>query len=360
MMRHSSRQPDKTKHTDTLRESFSGRLEGVWTMLAPLSHKGESHGTDAYLDTTEIIGANGQPTEVFVYHGNALRGMWRDAGTIYMLDALDVLGMSLEVFYLLFSGGAMKAGDGTIDIDRARQMRSAMPLLSVLGGAVGSQTLSGKLACGDAYPLCKEVQHIIPKPLRADDSPSWRQLITERTHTRMDDAKNVRFERYLAQPPAPEIKLLAGAVEAEEASSATGTGSDEQRKSKERPPQQMRYMEEVLRLGSRLWQRMDVRDLTKLELGALVSAVAQWSRWPYIGGNARIGMGRVRVAYHWYPANPSDEAHKTGVRFLTVEDNMLELSPVAGTAKDAYDAYLREYREYLRENKGVLSALLET
>lgn len=327
---------------------ISGRLEGTFTLLAPLSHKGQSHGPDSYLDTTEILSQEGERVEVFVYHGNALRGMLRDAGAQYMLEALDGIQVPLEVFYLLFSGGALSAGDHSIDIDAARKMRERVPLLSLLGGAVGSQILPGRISVGDGYPLCAEVQHLLPKTLREARSPSWRILLTERSHMRKDDAKDDRLRQFIAELPPPERQLEQGELLDKESAKA---------KPDERP-QQMRYTEEVMVAGSRLWQRIDVRNATDLELGALVSAIAQWSKAPYIGGQSRIGFGRVRLSYHWYPADADDPKHKEGERFLVIDQEPLVLSPLAAEVKDKYDAHLRSYRDYLRDNKDELAKTL--
>ena len=57
---------------------MNGKIETVFTLLSPLSHIGESIGPNSYLATQDMLDANGNPIEVFVYSGNALRGMWRD------------------------------------------------------------------------------------------------------------------------------------------------------------------------------------------------------------------------------------------------------------------------------------------
>src|SRR5690606_23450406 len=126
---------------------------------------------------------DGSPVEVFIYSGNAFRGMLRDKGAAYMLDSLGqgaTIQVPLDVFYLLFSGGAL-GGKSSVDIDQARRIRQAVPLISVLGGGVGNQILPGKIHVGDAYPLCAETQHLIPEGLRDPEALSWRHLTTERS-----------------------------------------------------------------------------------------------------------------------------------------------------------------------------------
>ena len=114
---------------------MNGYLEGVFTLLSPLSHIGESHGVDSYLATQDIIGVDGEPTEVFVYSGNALRGMLRDCGSKYFLDNLspeNKLQIPLELFYFLFSGGSI-GGNQKVDIDKAREIRAKIPVASIFG-----------------------------------------------------------------------------------------------------------------------------------------------------------------------------------------------------------------------------------
>src|SRR5690606_5230450 len=96
-----------------------------------------------------------------------------------------------------FSGGAL-GGKSSVDIDQARRIRQAVPLISVLGGGVGNQLLPGKINVSDAYPLCAEAQHLIPESLRNPNALSWRHLTAERSYTRTDDAKDERLRTYLS------------------------------------------------------------------------------------------------------------------------------------------------------------------
>src|SRR5690606_24180350 len=104
--------------------------------------------------------------------------------------------------------------------------------------------------------------------------------------------------------------------------------------------------------GSRLYHRIDVRDLTEIEMGALVSAIVEWSKFPYIGGQARIGMGRAMVEYHWHPVNGETES------FIEISDGLL-LEETARETKAKYDEYLGKYVEYLENHKESLVKMLE-
>lgn len=322
---------------------LNGYLEGSYKLLAPLSHIGESHGIDSYLATQDIIGHDGRPTEVFVYSGNAIRGMLRDCGAKYFLDNLSqnkLLQVPLAMFYFLFSGGTI-GGDQKVDIDQARNIRKMVPIASIFGGGVGNQILAGKLCVNDAYPCCAECAHFIPAQYIPDGALlSWRQMTTERSYTRTDDAKDERKIHFIA----PDVKQLEGSALFEEPA--------KKEKKKDDAPVQMRYTVEVLQAGSQLYHRIDVRDLSDIEMGALTSAIYEWSKSPYIGGKANIGMGRAHVEYVWRPFNGEEEL------FIKTTQEVPLLGKLASETKQAYDQYLHEYNQYLEQEKESLVKLL--
>ncbi len=324
----------------------SGTLEVTLKLLAPLSHIGESHGTDSYLDTQTIIGPNGKPVEVFAYHGNAFRGMLRDYGAKYLLNKLAsgqaTIQVPLDIFYLLFSGGAL-GGDQRIDIDQARRIRNAIPLLSVFGGGVGNQILPGKVRFNDLWPVCAETQHLLPDELKDSMALSWRIMTTERNFSRKDDAKDENLRPYLVPDfDTPALPGQQSFIEVEE-----------KKEAKQRDPQQMRYTIECLAAGSVLWGKIFVMDMTDIELGALTSAIAEWSKFPFVGGQNRIGFGHVEADFTWNPVGQKAEPFATIAQGVT-----LALGPKAQEAKQAYDQFLQAYATYLEENKASLAKMI--
>lgn len=334
---------------------INGRLEGVITLLSPLSHIGESHGPDSYLATQEIIGPDGMPTEVFTYSGNAMRGLLRDTGAKYFLDRLAgkeaFLQIPLEIFYMLFSGGAI-GGEQKIDIDQARRIRQAIPILSLFGAGVGNQILSGKIFVNDALPICYECSHIIPAQYLTGQLISWRQMTTERSYTRKDDAKDDRLRPYLQQDETIALKEPEQQLALEDENNGKKIKKKEKSTEKKENPKQMRYTIEVLQAGAQLWHRIDFHDLNEIELGALVSCFVEFSKKPYIGGQSRIGMGRVSMDYVLI-------ADETNEKFLTIDTNSFVLGPTAAKAKEKYDEYLAEYNKYLADNKQRLVMLVD-
>ena len=104
------------------------RLDGEIKALTPLSHIGETHGTDSYLAEQVVVGPDGEPQEVFVYSGNASRGP--DEGLRRPIPAGQAWGLQvpLETFHLLFSGGSL--GSKTfVDVEQGQNVSEAAPAL---------------------------------------------------------------------------------------------------------------------------------------------------------------------------------------------------------------------------------------
>lgn len=317
---------------------MNGKIETVFTLLSPLSHIGESVGPNSFLSTQDMLDAEGNPTEVFVYSGNALRGMWRDTGAQYLLNKLGngtTLQIPLELFYLFFSGGAI-GGDQSIDIDQARRIRDQIPHLSIFGGGVGNMLLPGKLSVGEALPVCRELAHIIPDETAGSKETSWRQMTTEISYSRKDDAKDDLLRPYLqdGQPLQIEGQQMTLLPDPEQ----------EKKKEKKEKPQQMRYTMEVFCRGAVMWQETFFRDMNEIELGAFVASIVEWSKNPCIGGQNRIGMGRVK-AEMTLQIFGREKQH-----FLTVDEKCL-LGESAQEAKARYDEFLEKYAGYLEENR---------
>ena len=327
------------------------RLDGKVTLLSPLSHIGSSAGPDSFLSEDVVIGPDGRPVEVFTYSGNSYRGILRDKAAEYMTEKLGGLRYSPDVFYLLFSGGSL-GGAQSVDIDQARMYRRNIPMLSVFGGGVGNQILTGKIKVGSMYPLVSECQRVLPEHLRDPDAPSWRQWTFEKSFTRMDDAKNEKLRKYLA---GAENDGLLAAPKPQELLASEDAPEAPPKKKKEDPPQQMRYTVEMLAAGAVLYQRIDMCDLTDLELGAFVSALVEFSKSSYIGGRSGTGSGLVDIEYTWRPAGAKESAGK----FLSVTTDQLWLSKPAEDAKDKYDDFLVTlYDRYLENQADELTKLL--
>jgi len=313
------------------------RIETVYTLKQPLSHIGESESTETFLNTARIL-CHGKPADVFVYTGNAIRGAWRDCGAAYMLDRLGGIQVPKKAFHLLFTGGSI-SGEQKIDVDAAKAMRSALPFLSIFGGGVGNQILSGKIVQTFAYPVCAETVGIIPEGIDHIDydaqKTSWRKMTDEMSFTRKDDSKDRLGDQYIAK----DVKLI---------------DDGENKKKSNEPATQMRYTVECLIPGVQLWHSLNI-SCNEVELGALVASITKWSEEPYLGGMAGKGFGLVDAKFELV-----DKDRKRSP-FILVKDGALALADPAKEAKDQYDAQMQDlYNQYLDGNKDSLVKLLES
>lgn len=309
------------------------RLETIYTLLQPLSHIGESESTQSFLNTTTVVN-DGKPEEVFVYTGNALRGMLRDCGARYLLNKLDIR-VPLKAFHLLFSGGSI-GGAQALDIDQAKVIRKALPFVSLFGGGVGNQILDGKLKQTFVYPVCRETNSIIPSYVEKSDY-SWRHFTNVIEFSRKDDEKNVNLaEQFLIGQD--EQQLLEGET-------------TKKKKEKDGPATQMRYGVEYLAAGTKLWHRWDI-ICDELELGAFVSALHEWQKQPYLGGMSGKGFGLVAAEMDLVKEDGRESFAQIGQEFI-------KLGTTAEQAKKAYDEHLKEmYDTYLIDNKEEFTKLL--
>lgn len=187
---------------------------------------------------------------------------------------------------------------------------------------------------------------MLPEHLRSEKHISWRQMTSERSFSRKDDAKDDNLRTYL-QPEDRPLLEAGGQL-------ALPLEPEEKKTKKKEAPQQMRYTIEVIGAGAKLWLRIDVRDMSAVEMGALVSAFHEWGKAPYIGGQNRIGFGRVAAEFSWHDVNGPEEAG-----FFRIQDKGVFLGKTADEAKAVYDDFLTQYTEYLAEKKDGLVKLLE-
>src|SRR5690606_40745463 len=133
----------------------------------------------------KFVMADGTVEELPVISGNSLRGRLRDLGMAYFCRALGfgretvnpetgevtgVPGLPLPAFYLLFSGGSLSSGEGAkaLDLRAVQRLQALIPLLGVFGGAVGNHSQAGKLIVDKAYPICAELNHLLPEPYHSE------------------------------------------------------------------------------------------------------------------------------------------------------------------------------------------------
>lgn len=310
------------------------RIETVYTLKAPLSHIGASESTETFLNTVSVRNGN-KAVDVFAYTGNAIRGAWRDAGARYLLERLGNMQIPKKTFHLLFTGGAI-SGDQNIDIEQSRTLRAVLPFISIFGGGVGNQILSGKWVQTFAYPVCAETSQIIPQNNKYIDYTaldiSWRKLTDEISFSRKDDSKDKLGGKYIQ---SDNLMLT----------------TDKKSKKTEEPATQMRYTAEYLIPNTQLWHSLTI-TCNEVEMGALVASIHEWGKSPYLGGMGAKGFGLVDVDITITEDGKTQD-------FITINGSKTLLSEPAQAAKDSYDEVLKSlYTQYLDGNKEQIEKLL--
>lgn len=343
-------------------------LEGTLTLLSSLSHNGgDKAGTVALLRREDIMQPSGQPESVVVLSGNAIRGRFRDAAMLHMLRELgygeepatqlatqtqgasrdgDTLGLSLPALHFLFSGGTLTGEGGkAVSLAAMERWRQLLPLVSLLGGAVGNVILPGKLKVGKALPICRETAHLLPRALphpRGDPVPiathpqaqtSIYDLTQRELFTRRDDAKNPHYWPLLA----PEVR--GALTEGLQTQRARREGGEAQALARGTAQQMLAYTE-TLKAGTVLYWKLVACDLTPVEFDALLTGLAVFSRLPYLGGKSSVGHGEV--AFHL----PS---------WVRIDSRLQPQSEAVDAAVGTrYQAHLRTHAAQIREVLGGL------
>lgn len=248
-------------------------LEGTCTALSSISHNGgERNGTIIQLRREKFVQPNGKVVEIPVISGNSIRGKLRDLAAIEILTRKD--GVKVEVdadsFNLLFSGGSLESvGEKNLDIEKVRQLRKDIPMISVLGCSIGNIILPGKVDVGKMIPICKETLHLIPEKFHGDAEIKtiWEYCQVE-MNTRKDDTKDENKREFI-KAECLTAELKGG---------------------------QMMYHTETLVAGTRFYWKVCLRDTSDIETGAFLSTIQSWAgQSSQVGGNGRVGHGRLKV-----------------------------------------------------------------
>lgn len=323
---------------------FQGRV----TALSSITHNGgQSFGINQKLRREKFVQTDASIEEIPVISGNGLRGTLRDRGMWHMCRSLGYgepdstgkpLGLSLQAFYFLFSGGSL-TGDGSkaLNLEEARRVRSLIPLVAVFGGAMGNQIMPGKLKMGKMIPICRETLHLIPATFRAESVLSIWDYTQEEMYTRKDDEKNENLRQMLS----PATRLLID-----------GARAEKKRKAEEGKPQedtgqnqQMMYYIETLAAGTQFYLRITLDDVTDVEFEAFLTAMVEFSKRPFVGGKSGTGLGEVSIKFdHWVEIDSR----------LAPQGQQIALPAGA-----AYTEHLGSHREEIRQLLARMGAPLE-
>lgn len=188
-------------------------------VLSGLAHGSDRKAGNATLyRRRSVITDTGKHMALPVYAGNALRGQMRDLLGDHFLQALGLPAdrarpaLALWAFHVLYAGGVLEANAkadkelgsaGAVRADAIRDLRNHLPALSLLGSAIGSRIVSGRIQVGDLRPRCVEWG---TGAARADELIEWTYL------TRRDDYEGRQDDDAHAGMIATTEVLKAGTV----------------------------------------------------------------------------------------------------------------------------------------------------
>lgn len=271
-------------------------------LLSPLAHFGDERmGTMQLMRTTKMRYKD-EFIDVPVYSGNAFRGTLRRRLMRDYLERIEIAGeqVSKNLYYMLFTGGALTSGSRYEEIGDRRRMREMCPPLALLGTAIGSQIPQGKLKSPLFMPISKETVNYTG----IESNISFYDMLEEIFYTRRDD-----------------LKSTEAMVEDKD---------KEEKKGKKDNPTQMKYEMQCLAAGTELLGTMVAEQITEVEEACLHQALNLIKEVPYLGGKSSAGHGKMVMEY-------KTELEPVETYFKHIEEN-----------KDEMREWIREIEEGLK------------
>jgi CRISPR/Cas system CSM-associated protein Csm3 (group 7 of RAMP superfamily) len=217
--------------------------------------------------------------------GNSLKGILRRKAGYKLLEILNInkKNLSESMQHMIFSGGLLRkgAGSGIIDTSFISKIRSNLPIISLFGSVAGQQMIASKLEVGQLIPISCQTQ----QRTGVESEISIYSLLDERAATRRDDMED----------------------------KPKGNNDDDQK-------QQMRYTHEVLIAGTEFYHYFTLKNCNELETGAFWSTLAEFNKYPKIGGLGSRGFGMIKMDY----VIQSDSAQKYEAWVLENKDMIVK------------------------------------
>lgn len=266
--------------------------------LTGLAHGSDSKAGNATLfRRRSVITETGRHLHLPVYAGNALRGQLRDLLADHLLERIGLKAdrsrpsIELWAFHVLYAGGVLEGANsqaeknlgraGAIRTDGMRELRHYLPMISLLGTAIGNRVIAGRIYVGDLRPHCREWGN--------GDQPAS-ELMAWEFLTRRDD-----FE---------------------------GRGPDDDTNA-------MVTETEILKPGTRLTGGIDIDEhASSMERACLSRGLALLQRRGKLGAETRRGLGKVSIAYD-EPVPPDEYDQFIGDQRQDILDFLARLGALA-------------------------------
>lgn len=285
-------------------------LEGIVTALNQISHNGVENGGNVQSFRKEKVQQpDGRVCEVPIISGNAIRGILRDLGASQMLNKMGTDSdnphkVNLHLFQMLFSGGSLSSGKGNgNDIEKIKELRLNVPLLSLLGTANGNNMLPGKVQVNPLLPICYENLHRIPTKYHPAKPVSCYKILQITTQTRKEDTQNPKYEKYIDKSEFDKVSTT-----------------------------QMLYSIETISAGTQFYWKVVLKDVTLLEFDAFVTLLEEFKQNAMIGGKSAVGFGNIELS---------------NMEWTEIAGGMNAVTMVTSDSDSMYNRMLEENKESL-------------
>lgn len=237
--------------------------------LMPLSHGGDVKAGNATLfRRCKVLTDKGFTVELPFFGGGAFRGQMRDHLAFHFLKKLGLKPSktnppcALWFFHALYSGGSLEensnqakalgqkmGNSGVVKINGMTEFRNMIPMLSVLGSALGNRTIEGCVNFNDFVPDCYEW---------GTGDKSYYELLDWQFLTRREDYENYEAGKHSGMIANTEC-ICAGA-----------------------------------NFSSGIDYRMHISEIEKSAIGKGLELMKDYG---YVGAENRRGFGKIQLEY---------------------------------------------------------------
>jgi len=247
------------------------KIHCITEALSPITHMMETAGNESIINKEKVL-HNNSIKSIPVLSGNALRHkLVRESGSFDLIEKLGLLGkLTIDQANYMLYGGSLSESSITENMKNIAELKEYFPLYRLLGGSLKNQIIAGSLIVKRGILICEENKNIINSLLPTDykietDLKSSEEFIKNYQYTRSDIQKNKDAEQILKEQKDEKTNLMI-------------------------------YNGQCLIPGSMFLHGFVLDNVSKLEIGALFTALNKWKNsGSVIGGYSRIGHGEVKL-----------------------------------------------------------------
>lgn len=242
---------------------------------SPITHMSGSIGNESVVAVEKVMTSRGYRMVPFL-SGNALRHRAiREPGMMWLIEQYGLKGqINLQTLNFLLHGGNLTESTARENTQLIADMKTAWPLMSLLGGSLKNQILAGNLDVWRGRLVCEENRQWIPE-LPQDRIHSAEQWVGNFQYTRSDAKKLGIANEEQEQDQKSNLMIMGG---------------------------------QCVSAGATFIHGFVVRHATDLEIGALLWSLRLWqASGSTIGGQAAKGHGRLKCELIGYEQTRQEE-----------------------------------------------------